>query len=224
MVILETAITKDGTLSVVERDNMLALRNGDSGYSCIYTDNSTYQPIYVPVQYLFEDFACKKNIGRVAILGGGCCSFPRFIIKRYNNTIFVDSIEYLPLIIDYTKKYFLKGIETNKLNIIKDDAFHFIERTTNKYDFIFVDLFVGGISIRQSHTRNFLINLSKHTGKHSIVVFNEYQKTLQQCKNLCTMGIDYFDKSIILKDEENTYYVAFINGEYDEYGIKQYLL
>jgi spermidine synthase len=224
MQIIESIATNDGMLRVVERENMLALHNGESGYTCIYTDDSVYQPILIPIQTLFEDYFKSHHIKNVAILGGGCCSLPRFIIKRFGNTIFIDSIEYLPQIIDLTKKYFLNGLQTDKLNIIEADAFQYVKSTTTKYDFIFVDLFVGGNSIEQSHTKNFLEELSRLSTEQSLVVFNGYNRTLQQCKDTCEIGKHLFGKSFIMVDEDNTYYVAFVKGKYNEQGIKQYIL
>ena len=87
MKILEEVITSDGVLSVVSRDNMLALRNGDAGYSCIYTDNEVFQPILMPVQKVVEAYSDSHVIQNAVVLGGGCCTIPRFIIKRFNNTI-----------------------------------------------------------------------------------------------------------------------------------------
>ena len=48
--LIDTVYTKIGTLSVISQGNMLALRNDSVGYSCIYTDQSIYQPILKEVQ------------------------------------------------------------------------------------------------------------------------------------------------------------------------------
>ena len=49
MKVLEQVVTSDGVLSVVSRENMLALRNGNTGYSCIYADDEVFQPILIPL-------------------------------------------------------------------------------------------------------------------------------------------------------------------------------
>ena len=224
MKILESVVTDDGVLSVVSRDNMLALRNGDTGYSCIYTDDAVYQPILIPVQELLERFSLYHEVKAVAVLGGGCCTLPRFIIKRFNNTIRIDSVEYLSAIIDLTRKYFLCGIETGKLNLIHDDAFSFIRNIPHRYDFILVDLFVGGDVIKKSHSIDFLTNVDDHLSDGGIVVFNEYKRTIEECKDFCKLGATLFQKSFIMVDEDNSYYVAFTNGGFDEQEIQNYLL
>lgn len=224
MKILESVVTDDGVLSVVSRDNMLALRNGDTGYSCIYTDDTVYQPILIPVQKLLERFSLFHEIKDVAVLGGGCCTLPRFIIKRFNNTIRIDSIEYLSAIVKLTHKHFLKDLDIDKLKVITDDAFIFIRKTNQKYDFILVDLFVGGDVIKKSHSIDFLTDVDDHLSDGGIVVFNEYKRTIEECKDFCKLGAALFQKSFIMVDEDNSYYVAFTNGGFDEQEIQNYLL
>lgn len=224
MKILESIATEDGVLSVVSRDNMLALRNGDTGYSCIYTDGAVYQPILIPVQKLLERFSLSYEVKDVAILGGGCCTLPRFIIKRFNNTIRIDSVEYLSAIVELTRKHFLKDLDIDKLRVITDDAFLFIHKATQKYDFILVDLFVGGDVVKKSHSVDFLTDVGDHLSDSGIVVFNEYKRNIEECKDFCKLGTPLFQKSFIMVDEDNSYYVAFTNGNFDEQGIRNYLL
>lgn len=224
MKILEEVITSDGVLSVVSRDNMLALRNGDAGYSCIYTDNEVFQPILMPVQKVVEAYSDSHVIQNAVVLGGGCCTIPRFIIKRFNNTIQIDSVEYLPAIVELTRKYFLDDIDTDKLNIINDDAFQFIRNTSTKYDFIFVDLYVGSIKSKKSSTTEFLADLCNHATDQAIIVFNGYNSSIEQCKALCEHGQTYFNQSFLMQDEYGTYYIVFCNGNFDEGNVRQYLL
>jgi spermidine synthase len=224
MKVLEEVITSDGVLSVVSRDNMLALRNGDIGYSCIFTDNEVFQPILIPVQKVAEAYSDFHTIHNAVILGGGCCTIPRFLIKRFKNTIQIDSVEYLSAIVELTRKYFLNGIDTNKLNIINDDAYKFIHNTSNQYDFIFVDLFVGGVKSEKSHTRDFLSDLVNHSTKQAIIVFNGYHSSLEQCRDLFQQGKTYFKQSLILRDESETCYIVFTNESIDERTVKQYIL
>lgn len=106
MIIAEKIKESCGALSVVQRGNMLALRNGNVGYSCIYTDDSIYQPILIHIQKLIEAYTSVYTIKNALVLGGGCCTIPRFLIKRYHNTICIDSVEYQSEIIALTRKYF----------------------------------------------------------------------------------------------------------------------
>lgn len=224
MKVLEEVITSDGVLSVVSRDNMLALRNGDIGYSCIFTDNEVFQPILIPVQKVIEAFSDFHIIHNAVILGGGCCTIPRFLIKRFNNTIQIDSVEYLSAIVELTRKYFLNGIDADKLNIINDDAFVFINNTPKEYDLIFVDLYVGGVKSAKSDTMDFLTDLANHATEQAIIIFNGYHCSFEQVTDLCKQGQTYFSRAFLMRDEFDTYYIVFCNGELDERTVKQYLL
>lgn len=219
MKVLEEVTSDSGILSVVGRDNMLALRNGDVGYSCIYTDNSIYQPIYLSIQKLIETFYKTHAFNKALILGGGCCAIPRFIIKSFNNTVKIDSVEYDPIIVSLTKKYFLNGIPTNNLNIITDDAFAYLQRSDSLYDFVFVDLFVGNSIPDEVHSQDFKRNLIRNVGENSIIAFNAYNKSLNTCKAMCYNGEEIFEHYIIMQDEYGDYSIAFFNGELANFSV-----
>lgn len=224
MKILEKVVTSDGILSIVSHENMLALRNGDIGYSCIYTDNKVYQPIFIPVQKVAEAYSISHTIHNAVILGGGCCTIPRFLIKRFNNTIRIDSVEYQPAIVELTRKYFLNGIDTDKLNLINDDAYKYIRDTSSLYDFIYIDLFVGGMKSGKSHTMTFLSDVANHSTEQAAIVINGYHSSLEQCLHLSQRGKACFSRSYILRDESETCYVVFTNDSINEKELKQYLL
>lgn len=213
MKVLEEVTTDSGILSVVGRDNMLALRNGDVGYSCIYTDNSIYQPICVPIQQFLDLYSHNRVLRNVLVLGGGCCAIPRFIIKNFKNTVKIDSVEYDPIIVSLTKKYFLNGIPTNNLNIITDNAFAYLQRSDILYDFVFVDLFVGNSIPDEVHSQDFKRNLIRNIGENSIIAFNAYNKSLEACKAFCQEWQRCFEHYIIMQDEYGDYSIAFFNGE-----------
>lgn len=211
--VLDRIATDDGIISVVRRDNMLAIRKGDVGYSCIYTDNSVFQPIYLPIQELLLSFAHSSHLENALILGGGCCTIPRFIIKQFNNTVFIDSVECCKEIVSLTQKYFLINLQIDNLNIIADDAFSFIKRTDKKYDFIYVDLFVGSVIPKQVHTYSFLKDLSEHTKHNYLIVCNVYKSSIDECRSLTLLGSTLFKHSVIITDEEDedSQYVVFLN-------------
>ena len=212
-----------GALSVVQRENMLALRNGSVGYSCIYMDDSVYQPILMHIQKLIEAYTTSHTISNALVLGGGCCTIPRFLIKRYRNTICIDSVECQSEIIALTRKYFLEGMDIDKLNLINDDAFLYIHNTPKLYDFILVDIFVGNVMSKEVHTDKFLKDLECHTNSTSLIVFNAYNCSLMQCKELCEQGKSFFDTNFVTCDSDGTYYIVFIKGNIDKSIIESFM-
>lgn len=219
MKVLESVVSNDGILSVVSRDNMLALRNGNVGYSCIYTDDSVYQPICVPIQQLLDLYSHNRVLRNVLVLGGGCCAIPRFIIKNFKNTVKIDSVEYEPMIVFLTKKYFLDGIPTNNLNIVTDDAFAYLQRSKSLYDFVFVDLFVGNSISNEVDSQDFAHNLLRIVGEKSTIAFNAYNKSLEACKAFCQEWQRCFEHYIILQDEYGDYSIAFFNRELANFSV-----
>lgn len=217
MDVLESIISDDGMLSVVRRDNMLALRNGDVGYSCIYTDDSVYQPIYMPIQKLLFSFVQSSQLKDALVLGGGCCTIPRYIIKQFNNTVVVDTVESCEEIVSLTYKYFLTNLSIDKLNIITDDAFAFLKKSDKRYDFIYVDLFVGSDMPKQVHTHSFLKDLSEHIKHNYLIAFNVYKSSIDKCRCLTLSGSTFFKYCVIIADEEDedSRYVIFSNDSID---------
>ena len=223
MDIIEEIKIKQGDFLVIKRENMLALRNGSVGYSCIYTDDSVYQPILMHIQKLIETYTTFHTIGNALVLGGGCCTIPRFLIKRYHNTIYIDSVEYQSEIIALTRKYFLEGMDVDKLNLINDDAYTYIHNTPKQYDFILVDIFVGDIMPEETYTDKFLKDLGNHTNSTSLIVFNAYKCSLVQCKELCKQGKFHFDTNFVTCDSDGTYHIVFIKGNIDKSIIESFM-
>ena len=213
--LIDTVYTKNGTLTVISRDNMLALRNGSVGYSCIYTDQNVYQPILKEVQEIIDAFHNIHNIETALILGGGCCTIPRFMIKRFDNSVYIDSVEYMPEIIEITRKYFLTGIATDKLNIINDDAFRFIDKTRSRYNIIFVDLFNGGRIAEHVMSESFIENIYKHMKSDAITIVNTFQSSTTERNEICKLGLKYFERCFCKLDDFGTNYIVLVNGDFN---------
>lgn len=213
--IIDTVYTKDGILTVIGKGNMLALRNGSIGYSCIYTDQSIFQPIFEDVQDIIDTFHNSYDIEKALILGGGCCTIPRFIIKRFDNSVYIDSVEYMSEIIDITKKYFITDIETDKLNIINDDAFKFINEAESIYDVIFVDLFNGGKIVDDVISESFIENINKHMKSEAIAIVNTFQCTAEERDEICRLGQKYFERYFCKIDDFGTNYIIWVNGNFN---------
>lgn len=205
--VIERTQINGETLTVVRKDNMLAVRYGDTGYSCIYTDNSVFQPVYIPVQKALDALGNVIRLNRICILGGGCCTLPRFVIRRFGSKTTIDSIEYLPQLIELARKHFLCGIEKNNLNLICEDAFKFIHDTTHSYEAIFVDLFVGSTLAEKIWDIDFIQDIGKHTSQTSAVFFNAYGWELSKCELYCKRLLKCFDNTHITTDEEGTNYI-----------------
>jgi spermidine synthase len=73
------------------------------------------------------------------LIGGGAYSFPKDYLKRYKDS-YLDVVEIDPQLTKLAEEYF--GLKTNQhLNIHHQDGRIFLNRTTNKYDIIYLDVF-----------------------------------------------------------------------------------
>ena len=136
------------------------------------------------------------------------------MIKRFDNSVYIDSVEYMPEIIEITKKYFLKGLATDKLNIINGDAFRFINETGNKYNVIFVDLFNGGRIVEKVMSESFIENLHKHMKDEAVTIVNTFQCSTTERDEICKLGRKYFERCFCKLDEFGTNYIVFVNGTF----------
>ncbi len=76
---------------------------------------------------------------KALFIGGGGYSFPKDYLKRYQNPT-IDVVEIDPKFTTLAQKYF--GLKDNpRLNTYHEDGRTFINRTNNKYDVIYLDVF-----------------------------------------------------------------------------------
>ena len=97
---------------------------------------------------LFEHLNAPK---RICVLGCGGYDYPEHLIANHAPVI-VDAVEVDPAITELAKRYFyldrlIEEYETEKtgrLNLICDDALHFLKTSTERYDAIVNDTFDAG--------------------------------------------------------------------------------
>jgi hypothetical protein len=99
----------------------------------------------VSFSYLFAyDLVVRRffpeHIGRALFLGGCVEVFPRFILKRYLDTI-ADSVEIDPGVTEIARKYFgFRNENFPTLTIHHEDARVFINDNSKQYDLIMLDV------------------------------------------------------------------------------------
>lgn len=113
-----------------------------------------------------------EYIKRALVLGGGGCSVPSFLARKYSS-INIDVVEICPEMIKIAKKYFLKKKAKNKIHFINIDANKFVKETKQKYEFIFHDLFKKGSKLPE-FTKNaiFIRKLKDFLTPDGILIIN----------------------------------------------------
>lgn len=100
--------------------------------------------IYLPiVNRVFVDFFNKEPV-KILFLGGGAQLLPLSIAATRNDIIHV--VEISQKLIEISRKYFYPIFEIDgdhSITTFNEDAYTFVKRTKEKYDFIFQDICVG---------------------------------------------------------------------------------
>lgn len=121
----------------------LVLKDKKFAYSRVFLDPKNKKAAAYKYCELFAK-TCPYEIKKALILGGGGCSVSLMLSKYYPQAV-VDMVEISPKIIKIAKKYFLRDKNLDKnLIFYNEDAYKFCQKNSDmRYDFIFVDIFVG---------------------------------------------------------------------------------
>ncbi len=181
-------------------------------YSTIYLDkHRADQPIYLIVQDLTNSFFRRKSRMRSAlVLGCAGCSIPRFLVMTYKR-VQVTGVEYSEKMIEIAQKYFLNKPMEKRFTLLHDDAFAFVHKTTDQYDFIHVDVFVAEKNHPQTFTDDFMKALSNIMSENSIAILNCLNLTKNDCNNFALRFWDEFTAAYVV-DERFHYYVVFVKA------------
>ncbi len=143
--------TQYNHLSIVEsvdtRNNRrvrILITDPDYTQSLMYVD----QPSELVSEYTkFYDLAFhyKPDTKKILMLGGGGYSVPKFLLENRKG-VSVDVVELDPGITEAAREYFSLKDDPN-LRIFHEDARTFLNRSNEKYDAIFMDIFNSAIVI-----------------------------------------------------------------------------
>ncbi len=152
----------------------------DSGLEVIETQADLSAPHKLLVPYtrtMFATYLFHPKQKRVLIVGLGGGAMVRFL-RKYDPDVRIDVVEIDPVIVKIADKYF--GVRTeNKTTIHTADGFHFLAKTTQKYDAIYMDAFLKptrktdatGVPL-QLKTRRFYKSLHAKLTPQGVVAFN----------------------------------------------------
>lgn len=126
------------------------------------------------------------NLTNVLILGGGGCSVPRYISRRYAN-VSQDVVEISPIMISMAKKYFLDLKTHSQIRFINSDAWKHVKNATKKYQFIFQDIVLRGKTPKYITDLRYLKRIKNLLTDDGIVIINVngvFNKQLTQWKKI----------------------------------------
>ena len=189
----------------------LVFRSGSTyAYSSIYLDkNRRIQPIYEIVQRLAESYFPKMDqLESALVLGCAGCSVPRFLALS-NENCRIDGVEYSEKMVEIARKHFINDPIFDHFHLIHDDAFSFVKKTKEKYNFSFVDIFQAETNHPMMLSDDFLHDVNSITEKESISVFNLLSLSREECMKFALRHVGQFSAAYVF-DEMFHYYVIFV--------------
>ena len=189
----------------------IEFRSGSTyAYSTIYLDKSRrMQPIYVCVQQMAESFFPNlEHINRALVLGCAGCSIPRFLALS-NEQCKITGIEYSKIMVEIAQKHFINDPIFHNFELIQDDAFAYVKNTSDKFNFLFVDLFLAEKNHPQMLSDDFVKDVSFLTAEESISVFNLLSLSKEACIQFAMRHLGRFTAAYVF-DEMFHYYVVFV--------------
>lgn len=188
-------------------------RGANYAYSTIYLDkNMRIQPIYESVQYMadafFPDF---HGLEKALVLGCAGCSIPRFLALS-SPSCKITGIEYSSKMVEIAKKHFIDDPLFENFDLRLEDAFTFVKHTSEKYNYVYVDLFMAEKNHPRMLSDDFLRDIDSISAKESIVIFNLLNLSREESVRFAMRRLPHFRAAYVF-DETFHYYVAFVNTE-----------
>ncbi|GGG35233.1 spermidine synthase [Bizionia arctica] len=153
---------KNGTLEITWFNGKKHLNSKNANYS--------YGSLQRILKFGLEKINLSK-VNSVLLLGLGGGSVIETLRKDFKYQKHITAIEIDQVIIDLAKDEFqLKAYE--KLEIICDDAFHFVETHNQTFDLIIIDLFIDTQVPKQFLELDFWEFVLKRKSTNGIIIFN----------------------------------------------------
>jgi spermidine synthase len=165
-VVFRTNSKFNSILEVVRSGNHLILDAKSVNYS--------YGGLHNAFRQLFRKIRIDKmKVGNVLILGFGAGSVASIIQKEYRIDCMITGVEIDPEVLKIGKDYFNFNSFSN-LELIEQDAFHFMKHNNNTFDLVVVDLYIDKNVPTQAETVEFadLIRKALETGGQ--LIFNKW--------------------------------------------------
>lgn len=131
--------------------------------------NYSYGNLHTAFRNLFVEVGLNwAAFDKTLLLGFGLGGVADLILQR-NSTSQITAVEINPQIIHWHDKYLIRS----NTKIIDDDAFHFVEHTTEQYNLIIVDLYINLDVPTQFETNTFIHKLKTILIKDGTLIFNK---------------------------------------------------
>jgi spermidine synthase len=165
-IIYRTSSPLNSILQVVLSGNKLILDAKNVNYS--------YGGLHRAFRQLFRKIKIENwSIESVLILGFGVGSVASILQNEYEIDCKITGVEFDPEVIKIGKEYFNLN-SFRDLDLIQDDAFHFIEMNTKIFDLVVVDLYIDKDVPVRAETNEFANSIKKALRPKGLLIFNKW--------------------------------------------------
>lgn len=168
----------------------LSLRNGRF---YLTTTNAVYSfgDLYDNFSKTFEKFDFEKNkFQSLLVLGFGMGSVPYMLERVFGQKMPCTGVEADAKIIEWASKYTLPTL-TNPIELIHQDALAFVEKCSQQFGLIVVDLFLDDLVPKQFESLDFLQKTKSLLAPNGLLLFNRLADT----EASLTATQHYFEKT-----------------------------
>jgi spermidine synthase len=161
--------------------------------------NQSYDSLHHVFAHVFEEIQlANQPVRNALLLGLGVGSVPAIIEEELIMNCRITAIEKDPLMIELGKKYFdLKRFK--HLQIILDDALHYVESCKKQFELIIIDLFVDNHVPEPFTNKKFLSDLNRLLTKEGFVLFNMIVQTPEQLEQFKRVNQFFNDQDGVTK-------------------------
>lgn len=181
----------------------LSLQNGklvmDSN-----TANYSYGSLHSLFQKIIKDFKFDNKKKQALILGFGAGSIAEILNEEQELDLKITALEIDRVVIDVYKKYFKK--EKHQTTLIQGDALLFLKNSTEKFDYIFIDVFNNLDVPKNFQTNQFIQLLKRVCLSHTQIAMNT---TLKDNSELVKLWQNQFKNTVVLKQLTNLNLILF---------------
>ena len=162
--------------------DLISLITGPGGtQSAIYKDGNP-NLVFWYTQSFAEVAMLTEHKDHILVLGGGTFTFPSYLADKYPDSQ-IDVVEIDPGLEHIARDYFRYEDQPN-LNLIFEDARTYVNRATEQYDLIFVDVFSNTFIPWQFATAEYSAQIAKLAKPDAVVVVNLIATIGDRCLDL----------------------------------------
>lgn len=161
--ILKTSSSFNPVLEITLENGRLVLNAAHANYS--------YGSLLDVFLQAFEHFRISFARKKILMLGMGAGSVAKHIAMK-NSTVQIDAVEIDKVVIDLSINYFNLN-RFPSIHIIHDDAFSYVEKCSQTYNLILVDLFIDNEPPDFSSKENFIKKLIELVSPKGEILINQ---------------------------------------------------